>query len=292
MTIDIACGYNSHMGIEQRVSSVGEHLTSKKVPNLFRQVTLLPVGALKEAQRRMHSERGSSGKFMMLALSVSAALIITSLSQSCYDTGQDQEIRALQAAVARLTIPTEVQTPEVKLVTEPQNTAVFWYQQETITIRSSNEFRPSKVNTGILSESRRPEKLVNWEDILEINGVSIKGAKLLQVRNPLITWGAVENPSSGNVVLDIFRTERSTYYDVVGLQAVVKNKDNKLVLERRTIYLPVNTPESQSFVEGFTKRGSRIQVETKNGRYYHHALIGEINRGEISASQIGIVTTQ
>ncbi len=277
-------------------SSSTEHLPIQN-KDLLKRAPSPQESFFRQMMRLVRDEQGraNSSSALPLALGVSLAILITVLFQASYDNRQNEKIASLQTTVAVLTTPTAPQTPEVRIVevAESQSTDTLWYRQQEVTIQPVNSFRPSTVNDGDLGGSRHTENLVNWEDIIEVNGVPITGAKLIQVRDPLVTFGYTEDPSTGNVVLDLFRGLRSPIdrqFNVIKLKAVIGNQSGQL--ESRYIYLPLNTPDSQEYVTGFVRKGPNPVIQVKDGHYKHFPMIGEKDLGEIPANQIGIVTTQ
>lgn len=251
---------------------------------------LLARSAASRLFRRSYDERGSAGTDWAIGLAIGAFVLLAGHGTLNYieQTKQAGRIEALQTQVAALTTPAA--TPEIKtIISESSPTMMYWYKGEEFTIRPSNGFRPSMVNKPLKTEEER-EGLLNWENVLEINGVNMTEAKLFRINDPLITYYAVDKPSTGNAISDFLRRDRFTSYHALRMQAVVRNNGQ---LEKRSIYLPLNNPESQGFVEGYDPpRGDRpLEVYEKEGRYYHQVRqIGENYLGEFPANQIGIVT--
>lgn len=104
-----------------------------------------------------------------------------------------------------------------------------------------------------------------------------------------MTTGTVEIPGNNNIS-DIFRSslDKFNWFDLVKLRAVIRNEYG--LLERRYIYLPVDAPESQGFVEGYNRTGKPIFINEKDGHFYHSADLFQKNLGEIPANKIGVVT--
>ncbi|EKD84857.1 MAG: hypothetical protein ACD_38C00148G0006 [uncultured bacterium] len=264
----------------------------------LQEATLTLVSAFRKAANRIHrDERGSSDTgclLALLALSVSAALVISSLIQSATDKSQNDKISVLQTAVAALRTPVATGAASEKLVVEipGSQTESTWWLQKEVTIRPSDEFKPSKINTGDLNEDRKPESLVEWENIIEINGVSVEDAKLLQIDKPLVAW-ALETKDRGNNTLDDILdaiSPKATTVALIKLKALIKTESGPD--EKRYVYLPANTPPSAGFIEGYgqTPPEIRVRVDERNGSYFHIAQIGETDQGKLPAKEIGVVT--
>ncbi len=267
-------------------------LGENRVPTLINNGQAL-IDAARSRILGQKGEANSSCAVTALALCTTAAILGIVLMQAVYDNRQNKEVAGLRATVAALTTPAALQTPEVKLVVESPTIVSYLYRGKEVSISISDDFRPSRGYSWSFNYGRQPEELLDWKDISEIKNIPVAGKKLITVRNPLITWEFIENPGSGNALSDFFRSygDKHTNFELLVLRAIVRNKLGEF--EERNIYIPLNTPGAQDFVDGYTPGGPFIPIEERNGRYFHYpGAPWKENLGEIPSDQINTVTLQ
>lgn len=255
--------------------------------SLFSDTTKSFVLAFRNTLQRINSAQGNSrldSTLLWLVLNVSAAIVIINITQSCIDDKQTRRISALEAEVKALKAPAIGQINEQLIVevADPKMKTAEWYQG-TVTISPSDSLQPSKINSREFDKDRRPENLVNWNDISEINGTSVSGTQSFKVEKPLLSW-INEKKDRGNEILNLiapaYRTTR-----LIALKVVMRNELG--LLERRYVYLPADSLEGYE-VNSYGNPAS-IWLEEKNGRYYRDAnTIGRTSQ-EVPTDQIGVV---
>ena len=243
-------------------------------------------------RKLLKDERGGFKSGVVIGLGIGAVFFLsTLLSQVTYNQGREQGLlEALRTPTPAITTQVEAQIDSKQPIIEvkPYNGLLRSYQGE-ITILPSDNLKPSKTNEKMLSENRSLVNLVAWENIVEIEGVPIKDAEMLKVKNPVLA-SAREKKANGGLA-DLPNNPSSyNYYLLAKLNAVIKNPLGQL--EKRDVFYPINTPESQGFVNGFNGKGSFINVFQKGDQFSHRPNWGEKNLGPIAANQVEVVTAE
>lgn len=238
-------------------------------------------------RKLLQDERGGFKTGVVIGLGIGAVLFLsTLLTQVTYNQGKDQgRLEALQTPTPAITATISPKTTEQTIkepileMTKPYVGPLASFQGE-ITILPSDNFKPSKTNEKMLSENRTLPDLVAWENIVEIEGVPIKDAEMLKVKNPVLVFTREKkrNTNSYNNVLE------------VKLNAVILNLLGHP--EKRDIFLPINSPESQGFVNGYSPTDRLIGISKKGDQFVHQPVISEKNLGQIAVNQVEAVNTR
>lgn len=257
-------------------------LPKDSLSNKFTRVAR-PIGsAFKKALEAIQDERGGSDNTLFwFGTGVVLAILILSISQSCTADQQNRKIEALQKEIVALKAPdTSQSSPElIKEIYAPNMKFALWYQGR-VTIAPSDALKPSKVSSGDFNKDRNPGNLVNWNDILEVNGTSMEKVVPFTVDKPLTNLSRLAK-DRGNAILNLVAPSYD-FIDMVALKVVMKNELG--IKERFFVYLPSVS------LEGYDIKKGSINIIEKNGKYYQDAnYIGKTEK-VIPADQIGAVS--
>lgn len=207
---------------------------------------------------------------------VGLALVTTIIAESINDQGLSVNNNPKSTFVGKVEAP-----EQVVAVPEDDLKATYLYKGD-VGILISDNFKPSKSIKGYLKDMRKPDNLVSWAKIEQINGISVKGASLIRLSDPLTIFADGDENTEFEKWIRSYRQR----FDLIKFLARVRQLDGSLVDEY--LYLPSTTGESVDFVAGYKHQDQLPAVRIINGRYYYLASPFE-RKKEIPTREVGRV---